>query len=248
MRIGIIGTGHIGGCLAQKLQAAGHDVRVANSRGVEGVRAFAEKIGVTPADARGAVDGAELVILSIPFPAIADLPKDLFDGLPDDVPVVDTGNYYPVLRDPHIAEIDAGEVESLWVSRQIGRPIIKAFNNILAHSLRELGRPPGSSGRLAITIAGDSAAAKAMLGVLVNALGFDPADAGGLADSWRQEPSTPGYCCDYGAAEMRRCLASAKKGEAKKRRDNVGEHLAALPKNATHADLVAMNRRVNVPD
>jgi 8-hydroxy-5-deazaflavin:NADPH oxidoreductase len=48
MKIGIIGTGNIGGTLARKLSAAGHDVRVANSRGLEGVRAFANEIGATP--------------------------------------------------------------------------------------------------------------------------------------------------------------------------------------------------------
>jgi predicted dinucleotide-binding enzyme len=50
MKIGIIGTGNIGGTLARKLSAAGHDVRVANSRGLEGVRAFANEIGATALD------------------------------------------------------------------------------------------------------------------------------------------------------------------------------------------------------
>ena len=57
------------------------------------------------------------------------------------VPIVDTSNYYPGLRDPHIPELDAGQVESLWVSKQLGRPVIKAFNNILAYSLAELWPP-----------------------------------------------------------------------------------------------------------
>ena len=32
MKVGIIGTGNIGGTIARKLKAAGHDVRIANSR------------------------------------------------------------------------------------------------------------------------------------------------------------------------------------------------------------------------
>ena len=44
---------------------------MANSRCIEGVRSFAEEVGATPADARGAVEGAEAVILWIPFPAVA---------------------------------------------------------------------------------------------------------------------------------------------------------------------------------
>lgn len=196
MKIGIIGTGNIGGTLARKLRGAGHDIRLANSRGIEGVRAVADEIGAEPVDVRGAVEGVDAVILSIPLPAIADLPKGLFAGLPAGVPVIDTSNYYPGLRDPNIPEIDEGMVESLWVSRQIGRPITKAFNNILAYSLAELGRPEGASDRLAVAVAGDDPQEKSLACALVNEVGFDPVDAGELAQSWRQQPSTPAYCCD----------------------------------------------------
>ncbi|MFL6761964.1 MAG: NADPH-dependent F420 reductase, partial [Sphingomicrobium sp.] len=139
--------------------------------------------------------------------------KDLFRGLPERVPVIDTGNYYPGMRDPHIPEIDEGMTESVWVSRQLGRPVIKAFNNILAYSLAELGRPQGSSGRLAIAVAGDNVEAKDVAMRLVDEVGFNPVDAGSLADSWRQQPSTPAYCCDFDADETRRALAAAKPGK-----------------------------------
>ena len=247
MKIGVIGTGNIGGTLARKLRSAGHDIRMANSRGVEGVRALAEELGVEPADVRGAVQGADAVILSIPFPAIADLPKDLFDGLPENVPVIDTGNYYPGRRDPNIAEIDAGMNESIWVSRQIGRPVIKAFNNILAYSLAELGRPEAASDRLAIAVAGDDAQAKSLVCSLVNDVGFDPVDAGDLDQSWRQQPSTPGYCCDWTADEMREALAAAVPGDAPTKRDRMMETHAALGPDSTHADIVAVNRIANAP-
>ena len=49
-----------------------------------------------------------------------------------DLVVIDTDNYYPGMRDPRIPEIDEGMPESVWVSRQIGVPVIKAYNNILA--------------------------------------------------------------------------------------------------------------------
>jgi 8-hydroxy-5-deazaflavin:NADPH oxidoreductase len=86
MKIGIIGTGNIGGTLARKLSAAGHDVRVANSRGPEGVRAFADEIGATAVDTRGAVRDVDVIVISIPFPAVAQL-KDLFGTVPQHVPV-----------------------------------------------------------------------------------------------------------------------------------------------------------------
>ncbi|MFC3314425.1 NADPH-dependent F420 reductase [Falsigemmobacter intermedius] len=248
MKIGIIGTGNIGGTLARKLRSAGHDIRLANSRGIEGVRAVADEIGAEPVDVRGAVDGVDAVILSIPFPAIAELPEDLFAGLPAGVPVIDTGNYYPGMRDPNIPEIDEGMVESLWVSRQIGRPVIKAFNNILAHSLAELGRPEGASDRLAVAVAGDDPQEKSLACVLVNEVGFDPVDAGELAQSWRQQPSTPAYCCDWNAEEMRHALAAAVPGKAPATRDRMMHTYAALGASPTHADIVASNRITNAPD
>ncbi|KQP42034.1 MULTISPECIES: NADPH-dependent F420 reductase [unclassified Methylobacterium] len=245
MKIGVIGTGNIGGTLARKLSAAGHEVRVANSKGPDGVRAFAEEIGATPADAHGAIAGADLVILSIPFPAVAQLPKDLFDGLPEATPIVDTGNYYPGLRDPQIAELDAGKTESVWVSEQIGRPIIKAFNNILADSLAELGRPAGAPDRIAVAVAGDDDAAKRTVMGIVDQVGFDPVDGGSLAESWRQQPATPSYCCDYDAETMHKALLAAVKGEAQKTLIRVYGLMGKLGPNPSHADIIAMNRSVH---
>ena len=77
MKVGIIGTGNIGGTLARKLKTAGHEIRVANSRGQEGAQKFADKIGAEAVDVNGAVDGADVIFLSIPLPAMAELPKEL---------------------------------------------------------------------------------------------------------------------------------------------------------------------------
>ncbi len=248
MRIGIIGVGNIGGTLARKLRAAGHEVRVANSKGPEGVKAFADEIGAAAVDTMGAADGADMIIISIPFPAITKLPKDLFENVPQGVPIVDTGNYYPGMRDPQIAEIDAGMPESIWVSKQLGRPVIKAFNNILADSLADLGRPETSPDRLAVAVAGDDHAQKQMVMNIVNEVGFDPVDTGTLDESWRQQPSTPAYCCDYNSEEMRKALAAAVRGEAPNKRDRLPELFAALGPNPSHAEIIAANRSANAPD
>ncbi|WP_258232400.1 MULTISPECIES: NADPH-dependent F420 reductase [Pseudomonas fluorescens group] len=242
MKIGIIGTGNIGGTLARKLTAAGHDVVVANSKGIEGARAFASEIGATPSDVFGAVRGAQVIVLSIPLPAVAELPDDLFASVPADVPVIDTGNYYPGLRDANIPAIDDGMTESVWVSRQIGRPVIKAFNNLLAYTLAELGQPEGSPVRLAAAVAGDDERALETVMELVCEVGFDPVYSGSLEQSWRQQPSTPAYCCDYAASDMRRALDAAAKGEAAKIRDRMPENFAKLGNNPSHDEIVVMNR------
>jgi predicted dinucleotide-binding enzyme len=125
MKVGIIGIGNIGGTIARKLKAAGHEIRVANSRGPESVRRFADEIGATAADVNRAVADVDVIFLSIPLPAMRELPKGLFQEVPQRVPIVDTSNYYPGMRDPRIPEIDQGMPESVWVSRQLGRPVIK---------------------------------------------------------------------------------------------------------------------------
>lgn len=245
MKIGIFGTGNIGGTLARKLAAAGHDVRVNSADGEDKLKAFAEDIGAMPVDQKGAVNGVDMVIVSIPLPAIASLPEDLFAQLPANVPVVDTGNYYPDMRDPHIAEIDAGMPESVWVSNQIGRRVIKAFNNNLAYTLANGGLPAGSPDRIAAAVAGDNAVQKALVMKIVDEMGFDPVDSGSLDDSWRQQPSTPAYCCDWNAEETRKALAAAVKGKAEVVRARLSEQFAALGPNPTHAETVASNRKMN---
>lgn len=80
---------------------------------------------------------------------------------------------------------------------------------------------------------------------LVNQVGFDPVDAGSLEDSWRQQPSTPAYCCDYDAQTMRTALSAAIKGAAAQKRDKLPELFGKLGPSPSHDDVVAMNRAVN---
>jgi predicted dinucleotide-binding enzyme len=209
MKIGIIGAGSMGATLARHLAKLGHDVSIANSRGPESLAALAAEVGATPASVVDAAKAAEIVILAIATKAVAELPRDLFANVPDSVVVIDIGNYHPELRDGRIDAIDRGLLDSQWVAQEIGRPVIKAFNNIFHKSLLERGVPRGTTGRLALPVAGDSSDARAAVLRLVDDLGFDPVDAGDLNNSWRQQPGTPAYCKDLEAAALRRALAEA---------------------------------------
>jgi predicted dinucleotide-binding enzyme len=140
--------------------------------------------------------------------------------VPGSLVVIDIGNYHPELRDGRIDAIERGLLDSQWVARQIGHPVTKAFNNILANSLLEKGVPKGAPGRIALPIAGDSLPAKTIVLRLVDDVGFDPVDAGDLDDSWRQGTGTPAYCKDLDAPGLRRALAAAE-------RDRVAEYRAA---------------------
>lgn len=139
MKIAVIGTGNIGGTLARKLVIAGHNVSVANSEGRESVQQFADEIGVSAANVDDVAAGVEVVILAIPTNAMAALPDALFKSIVPDATVIDTSNYYPDMRDSRVPEIDEGMTESVWVSRQIGFPVVKAFKQRSGLHLGEFG-------------------------------------------------------------------------------------------------------------
>ncbi|MBB3229114.1 hypothetical protein FHW69_003766 [Luteibacter sp. Sphag1AF] len=211
MKIGIIGAGNIGATLTRRLRALGHEVSVANSRGPETLQALADETGARAVTAREAAAAGEIVVLTIPQARVPDLPGDLFAGVPADVVVVDTGNYYPRQRDGRIEGIEQGAAESRWVSNQIGRPVIKAFNNIYADHLMKMGREPGALDRIALPVAGDDPNAKAAVLKLVAELGFDGVDAGTLDESWKQQPGSPVYCTDGSLERVQQGLLDAQR-------------------------------------
>jgi predicted dinucleotide-binding enzyme len=209
MNIGIIGAGNIGGNLTRRFSELGHKVFVANSRGPESLADLAAETGATPVSVTEAAQRGDVVIVTIPQKNIPDLPRDLFAGASDGKIVVDTGNYYPQQRDGRIAEIEDGLTESRWVSQQLGRPVVKAFNNIYAAHLLNSGKPAGTPGRIALPVAGDDERAKSVVLGLIDELGFDGVDAGGIDDSWRQQPGTPVYGTDLDADGVRGALENA---------------------------------------
>lgn len=242
MKIGIIGAGNIGATLARKLAASGHEVKLANSRGPDTIRDLARELGATAVSREEAVQGVDVVVLSLPFAAYPGL-ADLFDTVPAEVVVIDTSNYYP-FRDGAIDEIEAGQPESVWVSERIGRPVIKAWNAVLSHTLAENGKPDGAAGRIAIPVAGDDARAKETAMALVRATGFDAFDAGLLAESWRQQPGTPAYCTELALDELASALAAADRHRAPANRESLIQEFMAGHGKLTHDDIVMRNRTV----
>ena len=204
MNIGIIGSGGMGSCLASKFVKLGHTVSIANSRGRASLRQFAEDIGAEAATAEEATRNKKVIIVSIPQKNVPDLPKDLFKQLPEDVVVIDTGNYYPNLRDGAIPALERSGIDSLWVQEQLGIPVVKVFNSILATSLKDMGRPKGEKNRIALAVSGDDTKAKEVVFKLVEELGFDPFDVGTIAQSWKQQPGSSIYCRDINLEELKK--------------------------------------------
>jgi hypothetical protein len=143
-----------------------------------------------------------MLFIAVPQKAISELPKGLLAKARKETIVIDVGNYYP-FRDGRIEELENGLTESAWVERQIGRPVVKVLNSIIAKALAEAGRPAGSRDRVALPISGDDPKAKERVAQLIDRIGFDSVDAGTIAESWRQQPGSPVYCTNPTKEEVR---------------------------------------------
>jgi len=209
MRIGIIGSGHIGGTLAGHFVRAGHDVAVSNSRGPETLAELVRELGDEHAQAMTAKDAArygEVVVVSVPFGRIRELPTD---GIAGKV-VVDTNNYFP-RRDGHFAELDDGRTTSSELLRQHlpAARVVKAFNAIQWERLRDHGKPARDPKRFGIPISGDDEDAKLVVGKLIDQIGFDAVDAGSLAEGGRKhEAGSALFTAELTTDELRAALAA----------------------------------------
>jgi predicted dinucleotide-binding enzyme len=202
MKIGIIGSGRIGGTLAKLFSSQGHEVAISNSRGPETLRELEAQLGgnATAMTAEDAATFGEVVVVSIPFKNYDQVPRDALAGKV----VIDTNNYYPD-RDGHFDELDQDRVTSseMLAAHLEGTRVVKAFNAIRWTSLRDLGQHEGGQ-RIGIPISGDDQEAKHVVAKLIREIGFEPVDAGGLADGGRKhQPGMPAYGADLRSEELR---------------------------------------------
>jgi 8-hydroxy-5-deazaflavin:NADPH oxidoreductase len=228
MKIGIIGAGNIGSVLARQFCNAGHAVVIANSRGSETLSNLARETGATPVSLMKVAEQVDCLVIAIPVKSVPLLSKGLLTHLPAGSPIIDTGNYYP-LRDGRIKEIDEGMIESEWTSHILGRPVLKAFNNITAYSLASKALAKGSKNRVALPVSGHDIRSKQVVLDLLDQTGFDPYDAGMLTSSWRYQPGTPAYCSDSTLRQLPKLLQKADRGKAPGNRDQAAKMMAKVP-------------------
>jgi predicted dinucleotide-binding enzyme len=241
MKIGIIGAGNIGSVLAGTFRKLQHTVLIANSRGPQTLSRVVQETGATPVAISEVAKGMDLLVIAIPMKSVPLLSKAALADLPPTSPIIDTGNYYP-LRDGMILEIEQGMVESEWTSHVLKRPVIKAFNNIVADSLLHKGLPTGSKGRIALPVSGDDAKSKRLVIALLDKMGFDAIDAGPLSESWRYQPGTPAYCPDPTLQQLPMLLWRARRDKAAKNRDQAAKIMARLPPDFPPRELVRVAR------
>jgi 8-hydroxy-5-deazaflavin:NADPH oxidoreductase len=208
MRIGIIGTGHIGGTLARHFVDVGHEVAVSNSRGPETLARLVEELDGR-AQAMTAAEAArfgEVVVVSVPFGRYRELPTDAVAGKV----VIDTNNYY-ARRDGRFEELDSDRTTSseLLQAHLSGARVVKAFNAIVWTRLRDDGRRAGDVERVGIPISGDDEQAKRTVADLIDEIGFDAIDAGTLAEGGRKhQPGSAAYTEGLHTEELRARLAA----------------------------------------
>lgn len=200
MRIGVIGSGNIGGTAARLFAEAGHEVMISNSRGPESL-SEEEDEGLLVGTVEEASEFGEVVLVAIPLKAYETLPAD---ELAETI-VIDAMNYYPG-RDGHIAELDDDSTTSTeLVGRHLeGSRMVKAFNTLEAGTLEGDGRPSGAHDRLVLFVAADDEHAKRTVSELIDEIGFDPFDTGSLAEGGRfQQPGSLIYGLEMTNIEAR---------------------------------------------
>ena len=206
MQIGILGSGNIGGNAGRAFARAGHHVRIANSRGPASIRALIEEIGANAeaTSAQDAVDASDVVLIAVPWTKREEALGEI-EGWDEKI-VIDAMNAYT--EDFEIE--DLGSKTSTEFTRALvpGARVVKAFNTIFYKRLAAEGKPSGTQDRLAIPVASDDPAAKRVVMDLIDQIGFDPVDNGGLIEGGRkQQPGSPIYNQPIDATSMRRELA-----------------------------------------
>ncbi|MFM0043405.1 NADPH-dependent F420 reductase [Paraburkholderia sediminicola] len=208
MKIGILGAGFLGRAMATLAKNHGHEVMISNSRDPRTLISTAAAIGCVLGTAEDAAKFGDVVVVTVPFSNIDALPAAALDGKI----VIDTCNYYPD-RDGQIEALDSRSTTTsqMLAAALPGAKVVKAFNAILAKDLETDGKPADAANRRALPIASDNAQAKHVVSGLLDQFGFDPVDAGVLADSWRFERAKPVYCIALDRAGIAEGLAAAKR-------------------------------------
>jgi 8-hydroxy-5-deazaflavin:NADPH oxidoreductase len=191
LKIGIIGTGHIGGALATLWVAAGHEVLM-SSRHPQELEGLAHSLGPkahvgTPHEA--ATFGG-VVLISVPYGALPQVGRDLKTELAGKI-VLDTGNPYPERDGPMAVEARRKGTGVASAEYLPGVRLVRAFNAINSGDLRSEAHRKGAP--VAIPLAGDDPEALKVAEQLVRDAGFAPVVVGPLSKAREFDVGTSVY-------------------------------------------------------
>jgi 8-hydroxy-5-deazaflavin:NADPH oxidoreductase len=212
MKVGVIGSGRIGGNIARLLAGAGHEVCVSFSREPAKLSELAQSIGdrASTGEVRDAVGFGDVVVVSVPWTAV-DTALEQAGSLAGKI-VIDTTNPF---GKSGWESMPQGETSAQYnQERMPGARVVKAFNTLTSgFQASAASRPPER--RAVLFMCGDDADAKATVAHLIEDVGFVPGDLGGLADSAPMEaPRRPGalYGEEYRAEDARAAIEALRDG------------------------------------
>lgn len=188
MKIGVVGSGRVGGGIGGVWVRAGHEVMF-SSRTIENDRALAARLGgrAHAGTPREAAAFGEVVMISVPYGALPSVGKDLAPLIEGKV-VIDTCNPF-VWRDGEIATWAREKGAGLASAELLpGARIVRAFNAIGAASMSTAYKNPG---RVGMPIASDDAGAAEVASRLIRDIGYEPVLIGGLEMGKYLMPGTP---------------------------------------------------------
>jgi 8-hydroxy-5-deazaflavin:NADPH oxidoreductase len=194
-RLGIVGAGKLGTTLARAAIAAGYDVALSGSAPADAIALIVDVLapGARAVTTDEVVRHADVIVLAVPTHRFRELPRDQFAGKV----LVDAMNYWEPV-DGTDEELAGGGTSTIVQQRFPSARVVKSLNQLGYHELEELRRPPGAPDRMVMGVAGDDSAAVEAVVRLVEALGFDPFDAGPLANGRTLEPDAGVAASAYG--------------------------------------------------
>jgi len=202
LRIGVIGSGRVGGTVGELWVKAGHQVMF-SSLDLEHDKALAARVGARAGTPKEAAAFGEVLLVSVPYSALPQLGRDLRDSLKGKI-VLDTCNPIPG-RDGDMALEARAKGTGVASPRFLpGARLVRAFNSVGHASLQSGAHRSGE--RIAIPLAADDAVALQTAARLVRDAGFEPVAVGPLARAKEFDPGSPVFGRAMTAAELRRGL------------------------------------------
>jgi predicted dinucleotide-binding enzyme len=205
-RLGIVGAGKIGTAIARAAVAGGYDVAISGSGLAERIELIVDVLapGARALSTDEVVASADHIVLAVPMHRFRSLSRDLFAGKI----LVDAMNYWAETdgADEELETAPAG-TSAVVRERFSSARVVKSLNHLGYFKFEKSRRPPGAPGRIAIAAAGDDPAAVAAVLQLIDRLGFDPVDAGGLEAGLALQPDGPVFGVGHSVVEMSNLLS-----------------------------------------
>ncbi|WP_018990377.1 NADPH-dependent F420 reductase [Aromatoleum toluclasticum] len=203
-RIGIIGTGRIGGALAELWAKAGHELLI-SSRHPDDLKPLAARLGanVRVGTPREAAAFGDVVLIAVPYGALPQVGRD-YAGLMARKVVLETGNPRRERDGPMATpalERGTGVASAEYLP---GVRLVRVFTSVPYLALRSEAHRNGE--RIGVPLAADDQDALAVAARLVEDAGFEPVPVGGLARARDFDVGSPVFGRALTARELRQAL------------------------------------------